>query len=170
MRLALAAALLFAFLARAEEPLPKNVVLADLGLHVVGLGFQRTLSDHLALQVSFNLYVPWTQNQNFLGLAGPADVGDLAGLVARARLFVYPQGRAPTGFWVSPFVQGGLGQETRSGGTTQGAVWALGAAAGWAWLFFRRLHLQLGLGEQYHAGPRFGRLYPHVDLNLGVAF
>jgi hypothetical protein len=71
MRPALASLLLAASAAHAE--LPKNIVLADLGLHVVGLGYQRTLTPNLAAQVSFNLWLPWTQNQNFLGLAGTDD-------------------------------------------------------------------------------------------------
>jgi hypothetical protein len=158
-----------------QKPLPKNIVLADVGLHVVGLGYQRSFTPQVALQLSGSLYVPWTQSTNFLGLAGSSSLGDLTGLVARLRLFIYPDARAPTGFWLSPFVQAGLANETRDAQRQQGFVWAAGVSAGWGWLFFGHLHLALGLGVQFHAaefprGPGFERFYPQVEANLGWAF
>lgn len=172
MRPALIACLLAASAARAEDakPLPKNIIVADLGLHVVGLGFQRMLGDHFAAQVSFNLWVPWTQNQNFLGLARTQDKGDVAGVVGRVRVFVYPEGRGPLGPWLSPFFQFGVSQQTVGGMPVGGNTLAAGAAVGWAWLFVDRIHLALGLGIQHHAAPRFSRLYTHLDINLGYAF
>ncbi len=177
MRSCLLALLILAPAAHADEPqpLPKNLIVADLGLHVLGLGFQRSFTPQLALQLAFDLYVPWTQNQNLGGLAGNDSLGDTTGLVARLRAFVYPDAHAPTGFWLSPFVQAGLGLETRDGQKQQGLVWAAGASAGWAWLLKNRIHLALGLGVQYHAakfprGPGFGRFYPTIDIVLGYAF
>ena len=159
----------------AERPLPRNLVLADVGLHVVGLGFQRSFTPQVAVQLSASLYVPWTQSQNFLGAAGSSSLGDVAGVIARLRVFVYPGACAPTGFWLSPFVQAGLANETRDGVKQQGTVWAAGTSAGWGWLFFDYLHLALGLGVQFHAskfprGPGFERFYPQVEANLGYAF
>ena len=78
--------------AELERPLPKNIVLADVGLHVVGLGYQRTLTPQVAVQLTASLYVPWTQSQNFLGAAGSSSLGDLAGVIARLRVFIYPDG------------------------------------------------------------------------------
>ncbi|MEO7326933.1 MAG: hypothetical protein ABI193_00035, partial [Minicystis sp.] len=47
-------------LARAEAPQPRHVVLADLGLHVIGAGYQQCFSPRFSAQVSANYYVPWT--------------------------------------------------------------------------------------------------------------
>lgn len=154
---------------------PKNILLADVGLHMLGLGYQRSLSSQVALQVSVGIYLPWTQNQNAAGLSGEADRGDVAGIIVRARAFIYPDAHAPTGFWMSPFFQAGPATETRDGVKQSGSVWALGASAGWAWLIKRTVHVALGVGLQYHAshfpaGPGFGRFYPTIDGNLGWAF
>ena len=159
--------------AAADEP--RNVVVADLGLHVIGVGYQRSVSSHLSLQLDADLYTPWTQNINLGGLSGDADRGNLTGFVLRGRLFVYPASEAPTGFWISPFAQAGLATETRDGIQQQGTVWAVGASVGWALLLKRHLHLALGLGVQYHAshfpfGPGFGRFYPTLDAVIGWAF
>lgn len=179
----MASALLLAVLlstAPADEaepppPKPNNIVLADLGLHVIGVGYQRSVTHQVAFQLAVSLYTPWTQNINFLGAAGNADLGDVAGYVARLRMFVYPDAHAPTGFWMSPFVQAGIATETRDGEKQQGLVWAAGATTGWAWLIFNHVHVALGVGVQYHAskfprGPGFSRFYPTFDANLGWAF
>lgn len=158
-------AVLLSTLTQAEER-PKNVVLADLGLHVVGVGYQRRFGDYVAGQVSFNLWVPWTMNANFLGLSGVEDKGTRSGVVARGRAFFYPEGEAPIGPWVSPFVQVGAAQYAKAQGLTE----AVGAAVGWSWLLVRRVLLALGLGIQYHLGLDFSRLYLHADINLGFAF
>lgn len=152
-----------------EAPLPKNVIVADVGLHVVGVGFQRSLTPQLALQLTASLYVPWTQS------AVGAERTQVAGIIGRLRLFVYPDAHAPRGFWMSPFFQAGAASETRDGVVQRGVVWAAGASAGWAWLPWNRLHIALGAGVQYHsgkfpAGPGFERFYPQVDANLGYAF
>ncbi|MBL8958000.1 MAG: hypothetical protein JNK82_44915 [Myxococcaceae bacterium] len=158
-----------ALLAGEDEPqLPKNVIVADVGLHVVGLGYQRNLTPQLAVQLTASLYVPWTQS------AVGVESTQVAGLIGRLRLFVYPQAQAPRGFWLSPFVQAGAANETRDGAVQRGVVWAAGASAGWAWLPWNRLHLALGFGVQYHwakfpAGPGFGRFWPQIDGSVGFA-
>lgn len=157
-----------------------NVVLADLGLHVINAGFQRRVGCHLSLQASAGLYGPWTVNNNVAGLAG-ADhdpPGDAIGVGLRLRPFFYPMGRAPAGLWVSPFVQGALLSATRGGQSLTGVGVAAGLSVGWAWLFGERWLLALGLGGQYHtasfagsaAFPGFARFAPTVDINVGYAF
>ena len=42
-------------------------------LHVIGVGYQRTVSLPIALQADLEPYTPWTQNINFLGLSGEAN-------------------------------------------------------------------------------------------------
>ena len=164
--------------ALAADALPKNVVLADLGLHVVGLGYQRTLSSHVALQLAADAYTPWTQNINLLGLPGEATAGDTSGWVIRARPFVYPLGGGPTGVWVSPFFQAGVGSATRDGQREQGRLWAAGASVGYSWLMGHRVHIAFGVGGQYHVAdfpggadaPSFSRPYPTLDGSIGYLF
>lgn len=179
---ALAAALLAMTTARAEPPpaptLPKHVVLADLGLHVIGLGYQQTFSPRFAAQVSANLYVPWTEDPNAFGKHGVSVDGDIWGGALRGRMFYYPFAQAPSGLWVSPFGQYGLAFANRDGERRPGSVWAVGASVGYALLLFRRALVSLGAGGQYNASrflggegsPNFGRFFPTVDLNVGVAF
>lgn len=164
-------ALLIAAVVAAEDepPLPKNVIVADVGLHVVGVGFQRSFTSQLAVQLTASLYVPWTQS------AVGAEQTQVAGIIGRLRLFVYPGGAAPRGFWMSPFFQAGAANETRDGVVQRGVVLAGGASAGWAWLPWNRVPLAVGFGVQYHVGkfplgPGFERFWPQVEAILGYAF
>lgn len=162
--------------ARAEE-LPRNIALADLGLHVVGVGYQRTVTPWMASQLSLNLYGPWTHNMHLLSASDEPD-SDVLGAVLRTRLFFYPLKEAPTGPWISPFVQFGVARATQDGKEGAGSVGAIGVSAGYSFLIAKRVHLAIGLGAQYHAAyfasfegpPRFGGFYPQLDLNLGYAF
>lgn len=171
---ALAATCLFAGPALAREAdAPRNAVIADLGLHVIGVGLQHTIGPRLAGQIALDLYDPWTQDRNFLGLSGKAHEGDIIGGVARGRVFFFPGGDTPRGAWLSPFVQVGRAVDREPGGES-GLVWASGLSAGYAWFFAERVPLALGGGLQYHAshipGAGFGRLYPTLDLVTGYAF
>jgi hypothetical protein len=172
--LALASAALTLASATAQaQPSPcavrPNAVVADLGLHVVNAGYQRTLGCYVSVQASAGLYGPWVVNNNVLGLAG-ADhdpPGDVIGAVLRVRAFVHPFGHAPTGLWVSPFAQGGLV-----------TAFAAGLSVGWTWRLGERWLLALGLGGQYHRVeidgradfPGFSRFAPTVDINVGYSF
>lgn len=159
-------------------PLPRNVILADLGLHVVGVGYQRTLAPWIALSVSLDAYDPWVQNQNAFGLSGSEYRSDLIGAVVRVRPFFHPWSNAPSGLWISPFAQAGFGRATAAGLVQTGAVWAIGLSVGYAILLVRHLHISLGLGAQYHAAafqgidtsPSFGRFFPTVDIIVGYAW
>jgi hypothetical protein len=162
--------------ARAEEP-PRNIALADLGLHVVGVGYQRTVTPWMATQLSLNLYGPWTHNMHLLSGSDEPD-NDVLGGVVRQRIFFYPLREAPIGPWLSPFAQFGVARATKDGKEGSGSVGAIGVSAGYSFLIAKRVHLAVGLGAQYHAAyfasfqgpPRFGGFYPHLDLNLGYAF
>ncbi len=176
----LAAALLAAPSAQAQPSCGErpNALVADLGMHVVNVGYQRTLGCYLAAQASAGLYVPWNVNLNVLGLGEEHDPpGDVAGFVARARVFVFPLGGAPAGLWVSPFAQGGVVRGTRGGETLTGAAFAAGLSVGWTWRLGARWLLGLGFGGQYHtasfegsaAFPGFARFSPTVDINVAYA-
>ena len=163
-----------------------NTVLADLGLHVISLGYQRTVDRFLSLQASAGLYVPWLINGNVGGLAGeePQPQRGVQGGVLRLRCFLHPLGRAPGGLWVSPFTQLGLVSGRREPETVLGSTFAVGLSLGWAWRLRERWLISLGAGGQLHraafAGPAGGpgsteapgfvRFGPTVDLNTGFAF
>ncbi|HEU4407771.1 MAG TPA: hypothetical protein VFS43_21075 [Polyangiaceae bacterium] len=161
---------------RADTP---NVVVADLGLHVVGVGYERVFSDRWSAQAAAEFYSPWTVNRDFLGLGGSRWDGtqDLAGGGLRVRAFFTPLG-GPGGLFVSPFVQAMAVRATVRGEAEGGAAWAAGAAAGYGFLLGERVLLRLGAGAQYHAArvrggdepPGFSGLFPHLDLNVGYRF
>ena len=168
--------------ARAEQvappPRPRNVLIADLGLHVIAGGYQRVVAPWLSAQIVGGVYSPWTQNSNVLGIGGEAGKSDLTGAVIRTRIFVYPFATAPAGLWVSPFTQYGLGWATRGGEKRVGGVGAVGASVGYSLLLWNHVLAGLGVGVQSHAAgipggegtPSFARLYPHLDIQLGYAF
>jgi len=164
--------------APANEP-PRHALVADLGQHVVGFGYQRSLAPWISAQLVASYYQPWTQNINFLGLSGDENKGgDLRGMIARGRVFFYPFGGAPAGLWISPFAQAGVGFGLRGGERRTGSVWAAGASVGYTALLTRAVFLGLGMGVQYHAAqipggdtpPSFSRFYPQVEIQLGYAF
>ena len=181
---ALALSLAGAETARAEDslpprPLPADMLVADLGQHVVGVGYQRSTSRWVAAQITASYYQPWTQNIDFLGLSGTANKGgDLRGVIGRARVFFHPFGAAPTGPWFSPFAQAGVGWGLRNGERVAGPVSAVGASIGYSALLGSSVLLGGGFGFQYHAAkipggdgpPRFSRYYPQVDIQLGYLF
>lgn len=157
-----------------------NAIVADLGLHVINLGYQRALGCHVVVQSSAGLYGPWTVNSNVLGLGGGTQdpAGDVIGFVVRGRAFVFPFGHAPGGFWISPYVQAGPVTGTRGGEKLVGPAFASGLSLGWTFRLGERFLLGLGLGGQYHrtsfagsiARPGFSLFGPTVDINVGVRF
>jgi hypothetical protein len=156
----------------------QRLLVADLGQHVVAFGYQASTSRWIAAQIVGGYYQPWTQNINFLGLSGDANKGgDLRGVIARGRVFFHPFGAAPTGLWISPFVQAGIGWGLRGDDRRAGPVSAAGVSVGYSALLGESILLGGGLGLQYHearipggdGAPRFSRYYPQVDIQLGYA-
>lgn len=162
-----------------------NAIVADLGLHVVNAGYQRTVNCWIVLQASAGLYVPWMVNDNVFGLGGgerkPDGVLDVAGFVVRARPFFFPTGSAPTGFWLSPFFQAGYVRglpPEENGASFGGYAQSLGMSVGGNIPLGSRVLLGLGAGAQMHAAffhgntnpPGFATVGPHVDINLDVRF
>jgi hypothetical protein len=175
----------YASTARADEPPAQpapphdEMVVADLGQHVVGIGYQRSLSPYLAAQIAASYYQPWTQNINFLGLSGDSHKGgDLRGVIVRGRVFIHPFGHAPTGLWISPFVQAGIGWGLRDDERRAGPLSAAGVSVGYSGMITRSVLLGGGLGLQYHQAripggdtpPSFSRFYPQVEIQLGYVF
>lgn len=156
-----------------------GAVVADLGLHVVNFGYQRSLGCYLTLQATAGLYVPWTVSSDVLGLGGGRDGSiTVGGLGLRARAFFHPLGSAPSGLWISPFVQGGVVRANPPSGDLYGPAFAAGLSVGWTWRLGERWLLALGLGGQYHRVeidgradfPGFSRFAPTVDINVGYSF
>jgi len=160
-------------LAADAEPSPPagQAIVADLGLHVLGVGYHRQFSNRVIGAVSVDLYVPWTYTQNTFGLSGSYR-SDLAGLVVRGRAYFI----LVAGLWVSPFLQGGVAKATVGGGTAFGGVGALGATIGYAGTLFDHLLISGGLGVQLHAAwmgatpPSFLGAWPAVDLVIGYTW
>lgn len=173
------ASLLFAGSARAQTcDEPPNAVVADLGLHVISAGYQRSLGCFVTVQSSVGLYGPWMVNNNVLGGGDHDPPGDVIGFALRGRVFVHPLGTAPGGLWISPFAQAGLVTATRGGVALSGPALAAGLSLGWTFRLGARWLLALGVGAQYHtasfdgsaAFPGFARLAPTVDINVGYRF
>jgi hypothetical protein len=171
MKLLLVAALLVGLPGVVVAAPPTDAVVADLGLHVIGAGLHHTVAPRLVVAADLDYYAPWTQEQH-LGLGATA----LAGAVVRVRALWFLDA-APTGWWVSPLAQAGVGWGVRDGTRHAGAVWAVGAAGGYAWLL-GHVTLAVGVGVQYHhaaipdgsGAPSFAGVWPHADAIVGWAF
>lgn len=169
MKHIIVAAILFAPSLAAAEP--NEMVIADLGLHVVGGGLQYRSSSHTVIQGAIDLYSPWTKMDN-----DGRSANDILGAIIRLRPVFYLFD-APAGVWVSPFVQGGIGWGVVGDSRKSGPVAAVGAAVGYSWLF-GRVMLSIGAGAQYHYAsfeapdrptPSFKGVWPHADLVVGYA-
>jgi len=163
----------------APDPTSRGMLVADLGMHVIGFGYQHMASRFVAGQIVLAYYQPWTQNIDFLGLSGEGNKGgDLRGMIARARVFFHPFGGAPTGFWISPFAQAGIGWGRRNGEREAGAISAAGLSVGYSAMLSRAILLGGGFGLQVHSAqipggndpPSFSRFYPQVEIQLGYVF
>lgn len=162
-----------------EKPQREQMLVADLGMHVIGVGYQRMVSRWIAAQLALDYYQPWTQNIDFLGLSGEANKGgDLRGVIGRARVFFHPFGAAPTGLWISPFAQAGVGWGRRKDERIAGPISAAGVSVGYSALLGSSVLLGGGFGLQVHAAkipggdgpPSFSRFYPQVEIQLGYVF
>jgi hypothetical protein len=153
-----------------ETP-PKHFVIADVGLHVVNVGWATTVDreKHGVFQLSAGVYGPWTQTGNVFGVSGDAVNINVIGANMRLRLVWYP-GKHQHGLWVSPFAQAGAGrihdEKAVRDVSHVGFVGSVGAAAGYAWGLGDAWHLAVGAGGQFHVAtgsPGFARPYPHID-------
>lgn len=166
--------------ARADTCNGRDALVADLGLHVVAIGYQHTLDCQLTLQASAGLYAPWTVDKDVLDLGGGnrEAAADIRGGMIRGRFFAFPWGKAPTGPWLSPFAQVGFASGTVNDESLSGAAFAAGASLGYTFELGPRWLLGLGLGGQYHLVsldrstdyPGFLRFGPTVDINVDYAF
>lgn len=166
--------------ARADACHGQDALVADLGLHVVALGYQHTLDCQLTLQASAGLYAPWTVDRDVLDLGGGnrKAAADIRGGMIRGRFFAFPWGKAPTGPWLSPFAQVGFASGTVNDASSSGGAFAAGASLGYTFELTPTWLLGLGVGGQYHLVsldrstdyPGFLRFGPTLDINVDYAF
>ncbi|MBX3229804.1 MAG: hypothetical protein KIT84_05675 [Labilithrix sp.] len=148
---------------------PKNAVLLDLGLAVVGLAFERTFERQLAFQVTGHVFGTWF---------GPAvDKPNLSGLGGGVRATWFFTHDAPRGLYVAPFLR--VDRVTvDEPGAERAWGYSTGAFAGWSWLFADHVNVRVGGGLQWLAyevpvGARrdsFRGFFPALDLVVGYAF
>lgn len=141
----------------AAEPPPQ--VQADLGLAVVGLGYEQPLGDHLAImgeaQIFGTYFLPWFDaGTNVTGYGGEA-----------------------RGTWFrdashhGPYATGYLRLDDVGGGTDDHAFgWCGGLVGGWAFPV-SRLDVRIGGGVQYmryeHASIDIDTPFVELDLIVG---
>lgn len=159
-----------------------GALVADLGLHVIAVGYQHTLDCQLVVQASTGLYAPWTVDRDVFGLGGGnrPEAADVRGIMGRVRFFAFPWGDAPRGPWLSPYAQAGWASGSVEGEAEAqtGGAFAAGLSAGYTMSLGERWLLGLGLGGQYHLValnrdtryPGFLRFGPTVDINVDYAF
>jgi hypothetical protein len=148
---------------------PDRFLLADVGLHVVNVGWASTVDDGV-FQASMGLYGAWTQSRNLFGVSGNAANIKATGGNLRIRYVSYLE-QHQQGLWIAWFLQGGAAiirdDKAARDDAHLGFIGAVGAAAGYAWWLSDSWHLGLGVGGQFHVAtgsPGFARLYPHFDI------
>lgn len=163
-RLAIIAVLAAAAPAAAEPaPALQRQVQADLGLAVIGFGYEHPLAARLALQLEGQIFgtyfLPWF------------DAGDDAtglGAALRATWFARPSGH---GLYVLAYGRLDAVRIERGDLRADGFAVSAGGAAGWSFRLTRRLDLRVGLGAQYiymraeAQGTRLGASTPFPTLD-----
>jgi hypothetical protein len=131
--------------ARAEyRPVPPALspsVQADLGLSVIGLGYEHPVAGQVSLQVEANLFSTW--------FAPVFDVGDDVigfGGGVRATWFARETGH---GLYVTPYVRVSRVTGERDDEKGTGVGFSAGAFVGWALGLGEKIDLRLGAGAQY---------------------
>ena len=137
---------------------------ADLGLSVVGLGYEHPVAAHVAVEVQGGIFgtyfLPWF------------DVGDdVQGLQLGARVTWFAR-TSGHGLYVAPYVRGVAVRGELDGESGQGVGVTAGAFAGWAVPLGARFDLRLGAGAQvihFDAAP-LSASTPFVALDILVGY
>ncbi|MBP8808594.1 MAG: hypothetical protein KBG48_03805 [Kofleriaceae bacterium] len=163
MRAAVVIAIVSVAPAAAEPAELAPQVHADLGLSVVGVGYERPIAGRVAVEVQGGIFgtyfLPWFDRGD--------DVKGLQ-LGARATWFARASGR---GLYVAPYLRGVAVRGDLDGRSGQGFGFTAGAFAGWAIGLGQRLDLRLGAGTQwiYFDADPLGASTPFLaaDILLG---
>lgn len=150
--------------ARAEPVALSPQAHADLGLSVVGLGYERPLAAHVAIAgqggIFGTYFLPWFDRGD--DVAG-AQVG------ARVTWFARASGR---GLYVAPYLRGVAVRGRVDGQRGEGLGFAAGAFAGWVFGLSDRLELRVGAGAQwiYFDAAPLAASTPFVALDALVGY
>ena len=154
--------------APAAEPANENGIYADLGLGVIGLGYERVLGDTVALNLTAHYYRPWYVSDHIFGFGG------------EVRAFLFLTGSAPTGPYFSSSARLDYARaDLDTGETLEGTAWGVRATLGYGFALSDALNLRVGFGVQSHASDvddatpsetDFAGAYPTVDFLIGFVF
>ena len=167
MRLALVIAILGASspaVAQAQAQALAPQAHADLGLSVVGVGYEWPIAAHVAVEAQGGIFgtyfLPWF------------DLGDdVKGLQVGTRVtwFASTSGR---GLYVAPYLRAVAVRGTLDGVDGEGFGVTAGAFAGWALALTTRLDLRVGAGAQYiyYDADPLAASTPFIALDVLVGY
>ncbi len=168
MRRVIVIAVLVAATAAAAEPTEPAALAAqahaDLGLSVVGVGYERPVAAHVAIEGQAGIFgtyfLPWFDRGD--------DVKGLQ-LGARVTWFARTTGH---GLYVAPYLRGVAVRGGEGGQSGEGLGVTAGVFAGWAFRLGARLDLRAGAGAQvihFDADP-FSASTPFVALDVLLGY
>ncbi|HUQ03748.1 MAG TPA: hypothetical protein VM261_14725 [Kofleriaceae bacterium] len=137
---------------------------ADLGLSVVGFGYETPVSGHVAVEGQAGIFgtyfLPWF------------DLGDdVKGLQVGTRVtwFASTSGR---GLYVAPYLRAVAVRGELDDVTGEGFGFTAGAFAGWAFALTAKLDLRLGAGAQYisYDADPLAASTPFIALDVLVGY
>ena len=137
----------------------------DLGLSVVGVGYEHPIAQRLALQLEGGIFgtyfLPW------FDLGGNVR-GGFGGL--RGTFLTHADGH---GLYVTPYVRAGYGSGERDGMTGKATLVEVGAFVGWAFRLGEHFDLRVGGGAQYlylSNADGVGASTPFVAIDILVGY
>lgn len=143
---------------------PSSLVQADLGLAILGIGYERVLSPRFSVRVTGQYNRPWYTES------------DLHSAALEVRPFYFPLGRGPGGLYLSPYARVAFVRaQDGAAEPVTGPGWTAGATVGYGFRLPKRMLLRLGGGFQYWAyrlpaEPEDAGLGgPHIALDLMFA-
>src|SRR4051794_27272852 len=134
--------------ARADDDTLHPPFAADLGLSVVGLGYEQPVIGNVAIMATAEIFGTY-----FLPWFDAGDDVQGVGVGARATWFAHANEH---GLYVAPYVRGVGVRGHHDGVTGTGLGFTTGAFVGWAFGLVGKLDLRIGAGAQYiyyDAGP-----------------
>jgi len=159
-------------LAREPEP-PKNGLHVNplaMALGVFGLGYERVLGEHVAIQLSGQYTRLWYSES------------DAWGLGAELRPYFFFFRPAPGGMYLAPFGSLAYSRAQVGSATGEGVGWSVGATIGYSWLIGQHVTIRAGGGVQYlsieaeaesdgvSATAGYSGVMPALDFSIGYVF
>jgi hypothetical protein len=148
----------------APEPRKVSIVVADLSLGVIGLGYAHVVSPEVVLEGVAHYYQPWYHADSVFGAGG------------EARIYLHPYADAPEGFYVAAGVRLDWVHDERTAVTRDGFGTSIRISCGAAFLFFDLFLMRLGAGGQIEIAElsepnaSFLEARPVLDIYAALAF